>query len=55
MEHYTMTESEALEKIREAGRQLMHLSNNIGTSNSEAHGAVIKAECALQEYLEKRG
>jgi len=54
MKHYIMTESESIEKIREASRYLMHLSNNIGTGNSEAHDAVIKAECALQEYLEKK-
>jgi len=49
-----MTESEAFEKIQNASLHLMGLSNAIGTGNSEAHDAVITADCALQEYLAQR-
>lgn len=50
-----MTYDEANNAIRNQMKELIQLSNRIGTGNSREFDAVIDAACVLQDYLEKNG
>lgn len=50
-----MTYTQANDAIRAQMKELILLSNNIGTGNSREFDAVINAAAILQDYLEKNG
>jgi len=48
-----MTEDHIIKEMKRISIQLMNLSNNIGSSNTQAYDAVLRAEIELQEFISK--